>query len=552
MDEQLVYDGMEVKALGDGKVGGYLVRFSDAKTPDLTGDYFTKETNFGKHQTTEVYYHHGLDRKLGQRVLDDGAVMKMDEIGVWVEAQLALRDEYEKEIYGLAEAGKLGWSSGTASHLVEREPMGKAYWIKRWPLGLDASLTPTPAEPRNTVFPLKSLFEETEPEAEEQAVEEVPQAVKVESESTIEEITPEKDKDKMEQELKDELAEMVKTAVKESLPKVEEKPVEVKQEGAVLIEAPAVKKITGLGFSNDSNDGFLHWMKTGQRNSALKTDLQEGDATEGGYLVPDDMYAGIIGKRNELSVARRAGAMVIQTSRDVVNIPVEGTQAAFAYSAEEAAYTASILEFDNVSVEVQKSTLLVKITEELLDDNATNLESWLTGYVGSLLGVHENTYTIGGNGSSQAQGVLSGGTAGLTFDDTNTIAAAEIPELFFKLKEQYMDNASWCMESATLGFLQGLSGSLFQLFTPPTGIPGWNLWGKPVYPAAAMGSYSTTANQSVVVGDWSRYAIVERSGLSVFRNPYLYNNTGHVGFFFKVRWGGAVLQSEAFQIGVQA
>ena len=39
MDEQLVTIGGELKALGDGKVGGYLVRFGDAETPDAMGDY---------------------------------------------------------------------------------------------------------------------------------------------------------------------------------------------------------------------------------------------------------------------------------------------------------------------------------------------------------------------------------------------------------------------------------------------------------------------------------------------------------------------------------
>ena len=42
-------------------------------------------------------------------------------MGVWVEGILNMRDDYEKALYNLAKQGKLGWSSGTASHLVERE-----------------------------------------------------------------------------------------------------------------------------------------------------------------------------------------------------------------------------------------------------------------------------------------------------------------------------------------------------------------------------------------------------------------------------------------------
>ena len=59
----------------------------------------------------------------------------------------------------MVEKGKLGFSSGTAAHLVEREqaPQGKGVHIKMWPLGLDGSLTPTPCDPHNRAVPLKSL-----------------------------------------------------------------------------------------------------------------------------------------------------------------------------------------------------------------------------------------------------------------------------------------------------------------------------------------------------------------------------------------------------------
>jgi predicted phage gp36 major capsid-like protein len=38
---------------------------------------------------------------------------------------------------------------------------------------------------------------------------------------------------------------------------------------------------------------------------------------------------------------------------------------------------------------------------------------------------------------------------------------------------------------------------------------------------------------------------VERSGLTVQRNPWLYQGTGQIGLFSNARMGGAVLQAEA-------
>lgn len=159
MDDLIMFGG-EIKALGDGKLGGYLVLFGDAAKTDLTGDYFTAKTDFGAHTMTPVLYDHGLDGLLKRRVLDPIATLKTDDVGVWVDAQLAMRDDYEKAIYALATQKKLGWSSGTASHLVEREAKGTAFHITRWPLGLDASLTPTPAESRTQAVPLKTLYTE--------------------------------------------------------------------------------------------------------------------------------------------------------------------------------------------------------------------------------------------------------------------------------------------------------------------------------------------------------------------------------------------------------
>jgi hypothetical protein len=163
-DDLLIAYGGTVKVLSDtndGLVGGYLVRFSTDIDPDLENQFFTKRTDYDLDNgvgASSVYFHHGLDRTLRKRKLTlPRASLKTDDFGVWVEAQLQLRDAYERFIYERIKEGKMGWSSGTAPNLVEIEPVGKAEWIKTWPLGLDATITPTPAEPRAKVQTLKAF-----------------------------------------------------------------------------------------------------------------------------------------------------------------------------------------------------------------------------------------------------------------------------------------------------------------------------------------------------------------------------------------------------------
>lgn len=158
-DDTLVCFGDAAKSLGDGKIGGYLVRFSGPDDPDLTSEFFTKSTDFWLDgeaaPARRVIYHHGFDPKMEIRKLGLSR-LKLDEAGIWAEAQLDLRDEYERKIEGMVKDGKLGWSSGSAPHLVRMKRVGKAKQILSWPI-VEATLTPTPAEPRNGVVPLKSL-----------------------------------------------------------------------------------------------------------------------------------------------------------------------------------------------------------------------------------------------------------------------------------------------------------------------------------------------------------------------------------------------------------
>lgn len=168
--EALVSYGSPIKAtrLQDGsvKLAGYLIRFGDATKTDLTGDYFTAETDFGFEGETAKsasWFNHRLPveykkRSVTYREQLPDATLKKDALGIFAEIVIGARNEYEKLIAELGLAGKLGWSSGTAPHLVDRKTVGGASEITRWILGADSSLTPTPAEPRNSVIPIKMLI----------------------------------------------------------------------------------------------------------------------------------------------------------------------------------------------------------------------------------------------------------------------------------------------------------------------------------------------------------------------------------------------------------
>jgi hypothetical protein len=97
-----------------------------------------------------------MDSSVGKKSIGTGYI-KMDNTGLWYEAQLDLADEYGSMIAKLCKQGKMGFSSGAAAHLVERKSMGDVSEITRWPIA-EASITPTPAEYRNSVKTLKEYY----------------------------------------------------------------------------------------------------------------------------------------------------------------------------------------------------------------------------------------------------------------------------------------------------------------------------------------------------------------------------------------------------------
>lgn len=155
----VAFSGDAIKSDKLGTVSGYLVRFGSPKVTDLEGDFFTKSTDYGFPSDQEVpinlYWNHGMDRKVGKRPIGTGFA-KADDIGIWYQAQIDMADEYATGIARMAKAGKLGFSSGAASHMVERKAVGRANEIIRWTIA-EASVTPTPAEYRNVVKSVKDM-----------------------------------------------------------------------------------------------------------------------------------------------------------------------------------------------------------------------------------------------------------------------------------------------------------------------------------------------------------------------------------------------------------
>jgi hypothetical protein len=142
----MIAPGAAIKAIGSGRVEGYLVRFGGDGDLTQHRDIFTKDTYFGRAKSVDAFVHHGqLPPPYGDRVLTNPAAIERDDLGLFCKLILDMSDQYEAALYRLTQQGKLGWSSGALSHTVKRvRNTDGSHTVQRWIIG-EASLTPQPA-----------------------------------------------------------------------------------------------------------------------------------------------------------------------------------------------------------------------------------------------------------------------------------------------------------------------------------------------------------------------------------------------------------------------
>ncbi len=158
-NDKRIFVGSSIRAFDDGRIEGMLVPFTTAQEKDFYRTYFDKRTDYGLDAFPVVnapaLYQHGLDKTLQVKPVGRVTRLKVDDVGLWIEAQLALKDEYDKAVHALAKRGLLSWSSGALPQSVIEADDGH---IDRWYI-IEASLTPTPATPngRTQISAIRSI-----------------------------------------------------------------------------------------------------------------------------------------------------------------------------------------------------------------------------------------------------------------------------------------------------------------------------------------------------------------------------------------------------------
>jgi HK97 family phage major capsid protein len=301
-----------------------------------------------------------------------------------------------------------------------------------------------------------------------------------------------------------------------------------------------------------------------QGNNGL-TDEQRGLLNEkrdfsltgasGGFTVPQGFYASLIETQRAYGAFLNPGCATILPTDGGNPIPVpleDDTANSAAIVAEGVTLTTSTdAVFANLTLGAFTYRALARVSLELLQDSAFDLESYLARKLGIRLGRGFNAHATNGTNSGQPQGVFNasvGASIGHTAATGSTLAFpyVSLVQLEHSLDPAYRMNAKWMFHDIVL---QGLK---LQLDT--TNRPIW----QPNYtsgePSAAnkfggtLLGYEYLINQDAPVmaanarcaafGDFSYYMVRQVKNMMLIRAQERFIDQGQIGFYIFARLDG--------------
>ena len=271
--------------------------------------------------------------------------------------------------------------------------------------------------------------------------------------------------------------------------------------------------------------------------------LQEGVDADGGYLVPEEYDRRLIDTLSEENIMRRLATIITTSGEHKINIAA--TKPAASWIEEGGALTFGDATFSQILLDAHKLHVAIKVTEELLSDNAFNLEGYLLDQFGKALANAEEDAFLNGDGTGKPLGLFAatgGGTVAGTL--TAAIKSDDMLDLVYALKRPYRKTASFIMNDKTLSSLRKLKDN-----------NGAYIW-QPSYQAGepdrvlgyAVHTSAYAPEDAIAFGDYKYYNIGDRGTRSFSELRELFAGNGMIGYVAKERVDGKLILPEAVQI----
>lgn len=270
--------------------------------------------------------------------------------------------------------------------------------------------------------------------------------------------------------------------------------------------------------------------------------LQEGVDADGGYLVPEEYDKRIIDILSEENIMRKLGTTITTSGQHKINIAA--TKPAAAWIEEGGALQFSDATFSQILLDAHKLHVAIKITEELLYDNAFNLESYIVTEFGKAIANAEEDAFLNGDGTGKPLGLFAKTGGGTKAASTDAPTADDFIALIYALKRPYRKNASFIINDKNIALLRQLKDN--------NGVYMWQPSVQVGEPDTFLGYKLYTSQfvptNAIAFGDYRYYNIGDRGTRSWQELRELFAGNGMIAYVAKERVDGKLILPEAVQI----
>lgn len=316
-------------------------------------------------------------------------------------------------------------------------------------------------------------------------------------------------------------------------------------------------------------DAWRTWMRdpdslSGEERSALTTGWVNGKelraqgvatGAAGGYLVPPAFRAQMTEAQKFFSSMRDVAEVI--TTETGANLPWptnDDTANVGAILAENSQVTEQDVTLGQADIGAYTYTSkLVRVSLQLLNDNAFNMESWLARKLGERIGRAQNAHFTTGTGTNQPEGVQTNALIGKTgaTGQTTSVTYDDLIDLIHSVDPAYRlgGRAGWMFHDTTLATARKLKDG--------QGRPLWEPSVQAGVPDALLG-YQYTVNQdmpvmaanarSILFGDlYAGYLIRDVQDVQLLRLAERYADYLQVGFLAFARTDGTPQDTAAYK-----
>lgn len=316
------------------------------------------------------------------------------------------------------------------------------------------------------------------------------------------------------------------------------------------------------------NAAWRSWMREGaqdltaEERGTLRTGWVDGKelraagvatGAAGGYLVPPEFRAKMVETMKFFGAMREVSEVITTETGATLPWPTnDDTANVGAILAENSQVTEQDVTIGQADVGAYMYTSkLVRVSLQLLQDNAFDIENWLARKLGERIGRIQNTHFTTGTGTNQPEGVQTNAVVGKTgaTGQTTSVAYDDLIDVIHSVDPAYRNGGrvQWMLNDLTLANIRKLKDD--------QGRPLWEPSVQVGVPDGLLG-YAYTVNQdmpvmaagakSILFGDFfAGYLIRDVRDIQTLRLSERYADYLQVGFLAFARSDGTPQDASA-------